>query len=160
MINIDNLQKYFEPIIEADLNPFQLISQTTFKENGTLQHQTIEETITLEELQTDLIQSIIDKSQHQVVKFYATNFIQKLFNSNKKKNLLKILQNIGPEEFLFMSQSTFDRLLDRGVYIIPIIDEIGEDIIIIATRDRLVYRHTEKIEINYNPDCFKVIKLS
>jgi hypothetical protein len=45
MINIDNFQKYFEPIIEVDSNPFQLVSQTTYKENGKLQSKTYEESI-------------------------------------------------------------------------------------------------------------------
>ena len=55
MTNIDNFQKYFEPIIEVDSNPFQLVSQTTYKENGKLQSQTYEESIELKTIDSDLL---------------------------------------------------------------------------------------------------------
>ena len=60
MTNIDNFQKYFEPIIEVDSNPFQLVSQTTYKENGKLQSQTYEESIQLKTIDSDLLKDIIE----------------------------------------------------------------------------------------------------
>ena len=59
-----------------------------------------------------------------------------------------------------MSQSTFDKLLHLGIYVTPIIDDIGEDIILIASRERLVIRQSDKLEVNYNTDCFRILRLT
>ena len=159
MINIDNFQKYFEPIIEVDSNPFQLVSQTTYKENGKLQSQTYEESIELKTIDSDLLKDIIENSESDTVRLYPHNFFQRLFN-NKKKNLLKTLKHINSDEFIFMSQSTFDKLLHLGIYVIPIIDNIDEDIILIASRERLIIRQSDKLEVNYNTDCFRTLRLT
>ena len=88
-MNIDNLQKYFEPIIEVQENPFYLISQKTYKEDGKVQSQIFEEKIILKTIMTDnLISDIIRNKKIEMIDFYPTNFFTKLFN-NKKKNLLK-----------------------------------------------------------------------
>ena len=159
MINIDNFQRYFEPIIEVDSNPFQLVSQTTYKENGKLQSQTYEESIELKTIDSDLLKYIIENSESDIIRLYPHNFFQRLFN-NKKKNLLKTLKDINSDEFIFMSQSTFDKLLHLGIYVTPIIDDIGEDIILIASRERLVIRQSDKLEVNYNTDCFRILRLT
>ena len=159
MINIDNFQKYFEPIIEVDSNPFQLVSQTTYKENGKLQSKNYEESIELKPIDSDLLEDIIENSKSDIVRLYPKNFFQRLFNNNKK-NLLRILENINPDEFIFMNQSTFDKLLHLGIYVNPIIDNINEDIILIASRERLVIRQYDKLEVNYNTDCFRTLRLT
>jgi len=159
MINIDNFQKYFEPIIEVDSNPFQLVSQTTYKENGKLQSKTYEESIELKPIDSDLLEDIIENSKSDVVRLYPKNFFQRLFNNNKK-TLLSILENINPDEFIFMNQSTFDKLLHLGIYVNPIIDNINEDTILIASRERLVIRQYDKLEVNYNTDCFRTLRLT
>ena len=81
MINIDNFQKYFEPIIEANSNPFQLVYQTTYKENGKLQSQTHEESIELKTIDSDLLKDIIENSESDIVRLYSHNLFQRLFNN-------------------------------------------------------------------------------
>jgi hypothetical protein len=159
MINIDNFQKYFEPIIEANSNPFQLVYQTTYKENGKLQSKTYEESIELKPIDSDLLEDIIENSKSDIVRLYPKNFFQRLFNNNKK-TLLSILENINPDEFIFMNQSTFDKLLHLGIYVNPIIDDISDDTILIASRERLVIRQSDKLEVNYNTDCFRTLRLT
>jgi hypothetical protein len=159
-MNIDNLQKYFEPIIEVQENPFYLISQKTYKEDGKVQSQIFEEKIILKTIMTDdLISDIIGNKKIEMIDFYPTNFFTKLFN-NKKKNLLKVFNNMSPDEFMFMSELTFQKILDFGIYIDPVFDDIDDNIILITSRQRLIFRQNDKLELSYNLDFFKVFKLS
>lgn len=159
MINIDNFQKYFEPIIEVNSNPFQLVSQITYKENGQLKSETFKESIELIAIDSDLLKDILKKSESEVVRLYTHNLFQKLF-INKKKNLLRILKKIDNDKFIFMNQYTFDKLLNMGIYLNPIIDDIGEDIILISSITRLIIRQSDKLEVNYNKDCFRTLRLT
>ena len=67
---------------------------------------------------------------------------------------------MSPDEFMFMSELTFQKILDFGIYIDPVFDDIDDDIILITSRQRLIFRQTDKLELSYNLDFFKVFKLS
>ena len=67
---------------------------------------------------------------------------------------------MSPDEFMFMSELTFQKILDFGIYIDPVFDDIDDNIILITSRQRLIFRQTDKLELSYNLDFFKVFKLS
>lgn len=157
MIDIDYLQRYFEPIVEADKEPFVLVSQTTFKEDGKLQIETNEEVINFKKIDNSITDDIIENSINLVAKVYSKNFIQKMFLKSQK-NLDKVFSEFIEGEFIYTNQQTFDNLTNLSIYILPIIDDnLPDNIIIKGNRQRLVYFKSNKV--NYNPEAFRVIKL-
>lgn len=157
MIDLDYLQRYFEPIVEADKEPFVLVSQTTFKEDGKLQIETNEEVINFKEIDNSITDDIIENSINLVAKVYPKNFIQKMFLKSKK-NIDKVFSEFIEGEFIYTNQQTFDNLTNLSIYILPIIDDnLPDNIIIKGNRRRLVYFKSNKV--NYNPEAFRVIKL-
>lgn len=157
MIDIDNLQKYFEPIIEADKDPFVIVSQITFKENGKLQYETTEEFVDFREIDSNIIQDIVEKSPRIICKVYPKNFFQRIFLKSKK-NLNNVFSVVSEFDFIYTNQQTFDNLLNLSVYILPIIDNsIPNDIIIKGSRKRLVYFKNNKV--NFDLESFRIIHL-
>jgi len=157
MIDIDNLQKYFEPIIEADKEPFVIVSQITFKENGKLQYETTEEFVDFREIKSSIIDDIVENSPKIIAKVYPKNFFQRIFLKSKK-NLNSVFSVVSEFDFIYTNQQTFDNLLNLSVYILPIIDNsIPNDIIIKGSRQRLVYFKNNKV--NFDLESFRIIHL-
>lgn len=157
MIDIDNLQKYFEPIIEADKEPFVVVSQSTFKENGKLQYETTEEFVDFRKIKSSIVDDIVENSPKIIAKVYPKNFFQRIFLKSKK-NLNHVFSEVSEFDFIYTNQQTFDNLLNLSVYILPIIDNsIPNDIIIKGSRQRLVYFKNNKV--NFDLESFRIIHL-
>lgn len=157
MTDIDNLEKYFEPIIEADKEPFTIVSKITFKENGKLRYETTEEFIDFREINSSIVDDIVEKSQKIVAKVYSKNFFERIFLKSKN-NLNKTFSETSEFDFVYTSQKTCDNLLNLRIYILPIIDNsIPDNIIIKGNRQRLICFKNNKV--NFNIESFRVIQL-
>jgi hypothetical protein len=151
MIDFNNL---FDPVIEANSNPFQIISKQVYKQNGEIKINNLSESIDLTPINS-IIEDIIQNCEIEVIDFYPKGILQKIFKKRNLNNLKEINSNL-----ILISQNTKSKLSKYSVVIEDHYEIDIEDILIIGDRGRLVRRKTEiGIEVNYDRSLFKVFKL-
>ena len=73
------------------------------------------------------------------------NQLYRMITKYKKKNLLKVFNNMSPDEFMFMSELTFQKILDFGIYIDPVFDDIDDNILSWLRTNQDVYDDIVKV---------------
>jgi hypothetical protein len=151
MIDFNNL---FDPVIEANVNPFQIKSKQVYKQNGEIKINNLSESINLIPVDS-IIEDIIQNCENESIDFYPKGILQKIFKKRNLNNLKEINSNL-----VLISQNTKSKLSKYSVSIKEHYELDIEDILIIGDRGRLVWRKTEiGIEVNYDKRLFKVFKL-
>lgn len=151
MIDFNNL---FDPVIEANSNPFQIKSKQVYKQNGEIKINNLSESIDLIPIKS-ITEDIIQNCEIETIDFYPKSILQKIFKKRNLNNLKEINSNL-----ILISQNTKSKLSKYSVSIKEHYELDIEDILIIGDRGRLIWRKTEiGIEVNYDRSLFKVFKL-
>ena len=151
MIDFSNL---FDPVIEANSNPFQIKSKQVYKQNGEIKINNLSESIDLIPINS-IIDDIIQNCEIEIIDFYPKGILQKVFKKRNLNNLKEINSNL-----ILVNLNTKNKLSKYNVVIENNYELDTEDILIIGDRGRLVWRKTEDgIEVNYDRSLFKVFKL-
>lgn len=151
MIDFNNL---FDPVIEANSNPFQIKSKQVYKQNGEIKINNLSESIDLIPINS-IIEDIIQNCEIETIDFYPKGILQKIFKKRNLNSLKEINSNL-----ILISQNTKSKLSKYSVSIKEHYELDIEDILIIGDRGRLIWRKTEiGIEVNYDRSLFKVFKL-
>lgn len=151
MIDFNNL---FDPVIEANSNPFQIKSKQVYKQNGEIKINNLSESIDLAPINS-IIDDIIQNCEIEIIDFYPKSILQKVFKKRNLNTLKEINSNL-----ILVNLNTKNKLSKHSVVIEDHYELNIEDILIIGDRGRLVWRKTEiGIEVNYDRSLFKVFKL-
>ncbi len=160
-----NITDYFLDVINTDTNPYLLISQQVYKENGQLKSITNKKEIKLhnsndQNFFVDLFNIVKDSNDIQLIDFYPKNIIQKIFSRKNINNLIEI-DTLLDTNYIITSDS-IRKMLKTECEIISQTNIDFKNIIIIANRNSTLYlkEKANEFEFSVNNQDFKIYKLT
>jgi hypothetical protein len=148
MINFEELNIFFDEIIESDNQIFQLDYKETFKENGEVKTNIVIDRINLQPIEN--IYNLFETGEIEKINYYPKTFFKKLFNIKR----FKYFSIDGSEsDFILCSEKT-SKIIKTNcrVYNYPI-----ENKIIFGKRGRLIYyKNRDKFFAKVDSKNFKI----
>lgn len=145
-----HLDSIFSQQIEVSDNPYKIITEEIFKQDGQvkkIRKQDIYTLLSYSNLDTDIISRIIKNCEIKELR-YPKNFIQRFYKNNDIKNLF-----INPQDFILSNKNNLDLFKHENKV------EIDSNYIIITDRGQRILIDRKNKLYYFDVEGFEVYKI-